>query len=175
MSGHSHWQNIKHRKQRKDRRRGKLFSKLADQISTAVREGGKDIDFNPELRSAIEEAKEHNMPKENIERAIKRGAGEGDYIRKNQVLEGYGPGGVAFLIKIETDNKNRTLSEIRKIFENFNCSLGEAGCTAYIFKESEPQFNIDVNKETKHRVQEMLDILEQHEDVENVFTNANFN
>ncbi len=174
MAGHSHWQNIKHKKQRKDRRRGKLFSRLADQISAAVREGGKDVDFNPELRTAIEEAKEHNMPKENIERAIARGAGEGDYAREKQILEGYGPAGVAFLIRVETDNKNRTLSEIRRNFEEFNCSLGEAGCTAYIFEGSEPKFSFDVEEKDVNRVKEMIKTLEQHEDVVDVLTNANF-
>lgn len=171
MAGHSHWQNIKHKKQRKDQRRGKLFSRLANQISAAVRAGGKDEDFNPELSAAIEEAKEHNMPKENIERAIARGAGEGEFAQKKQVLEGYGPGGVAFLIKAETDNKNRTLSEIRNIFETYGCTLGEAGCTAYIFEDPGPQFELAVESDVRDRVQELIKSLKNHENVTDVFTN----
>ncbi len=173
MSGHSHWQNIQHKKGRKDKQRGKLFSKLSDQIAAAVKEGGKDPDFNPTLRTAIEEAKEANMPKENIQKALERGAGEGEYAREKHILEGYGPEGVAFLVRIETDNRNRAVADIRRIFENCHGSLGEAGCTAYIFKEGEPTFSIDVSTESKERVQELINKLNEYEGVTNVFTNAN--
>ncbi len=173
MSGHSHWQNIQHKKNRKDKRRGKLFSKLSDQIAAAVKDAGKDPDFNPILRAAIEEAKEANMPKDNIQKAIERGAGEGEFAREQHILEGYGPEGVAFLIKLETDNKNRAIADLRRVFEEYGGSLGEAGCTAYIFKNSKPIFSVDVSNESEERVNNIINNLEDYEDVSNVFHNAN--
>ncbi len=172
MSGHSHWQNIQHKKSKKDKRRGKLFSKLSDQIAAAVKEGGKDPDFNPTLRTAIDEAKEANMPKENIHKAIDRGAGEGEFARNQHILEGYGPEGVAFLVQLETDNKNRAIADLRRIFEEYGGSLGEAGCTAYIFREGTPTFSVDISKESEERVNNLIDNLEDYEDVTYVFHNA---
>ncbi|MGM0440916.1 MAG: YebC/PmpR family DNA-binding transcriptional regulator [Elusimicrobiota bacterium] len=135
MSGHSKWHSIKHQKAKEDKKRGKLFSKLVREITVAAREGGGDPDFNPRLRMAIDRANDANMPKENIDKAIKRGTGElegVDYIEK--VYEGYGPGGVAVIVKVTTDNKNRAASQIRKIFDEHNGSLGENGCVSWMFK-----------------------------------------
>ncbi len=134
MAGHSKWANIKHKKMREDARRGKIFTKIAREIIVAARLGGGDPDSNPRLRRAIEAAKAVNMPKENIERAIKRGTGELTGEAYEEVMyEGYGPGGVAIMVSAITDNRNRTVSEIRSIFSKHGGSLGEAGCTSWLF------------------------------------------
>ena len=135
MAGHSKWANIKHKKAREDAKRGKIFTKVAREIIVAARLGGGDPDSNPRLRRAIQLAKSVNMPKENIERAIKRGLGELPGETYEEVIyEGYGPGGVAILIEAITDNRNRTVSEIRTIFSRHGGSLGEAGCVAWMFE-----------------------------------------
>ncbi|RKZ35120.1 YebC/PmpR family DNA-binding transcriptional regulator [bacterium] len=137
MSGHSKWSQIRHKKAAADAKRGKLFTKLIREITIAAREGGGDPDMNPRLRTAIESAKSANMPSENIERAIKRGTGELEGISYEEVVyEGYGPGGVAILVEVVTDNKNRTVSEIRKLFSNYEGNLGESGCVAWIFQKA---------------------------------------
>lgn len=136
MSGHSKWANIKHRKAAADAKKGKLFSALSKEIIIAAKQGGGNPETNPRLRAAIERAREANMPKENIERAIKRGTGEIPGVSYEEVTyEGYGPGGVAIMVEVVTDNKNRTASEIRRIFTKHGGSLGEAGCVAWIFEE----------------------------------------
>ena len=117
MAGHSKWANIKHKKEKEDARRGRLFTKLARQITVAAREGGGDPESNFRLRVAIDNARAHNMPNENIERAIKRGTGElegGSY--EELIYEGYGPGGVAIMLEVMTDNRNRTASDVRHLF-----------------------------------------------------------
>ncbi len=135
MAGHSKWANIKHKKMREDAKRGRIFTKVAREIIVATRLGGGDPDSNPRLRRAIQLAKSVNMPKENIERAIKRGLGELPGVAYEEVIyEGYGPGGVAILIEAITDNKNRTVSEIRTIFNKHGGNLGEAGCVAWMFE-----------------------------------------
>ena len=134
MSGHSKWANIKYRKEAADAKKGKLFSKLAREITVAAREGGGDPDTNPRLRHAIEKAKEANMPMENIERAIKRGTGEIPGVSYEHVVyEGYGPGGVAILVEALTDNKNRTTSEIRSIFNKRGGNMAGAGSVSWLF------------------------------------------
>lgn len=134
MAGHSKWSNIKHKKEREDARRGKLFTKLSRQITVAAREGGPDPGMNPRLRLAIEQARAANMPMDNIERAIKRGTGELEGESYEELIyEGYGPGGVAILLEIMTDNRNRTASEIRHLFSRHGGSLGESGCVAWMF------------------------------------------
>lgn len=134
MAGHSKWHNRKHRKERQDAKRGKIFSKLAREIMVAARQGGGDPETNPRLRQAIERARAFEMPNENIERAIQRGLGEGEADRyESLIYEGYGPGGVALLLEILTDNRNRTASEIRHIFSRNGGNLGEAGCVAWMF------------------------------------------
>jgi DNA-binding regulatory protein, YebC/PmpR family len=134
VAGHSKWANIKHKKEREDARRGKLFTKLSRQITVAVRESGPDPAMNSRLRLLIEQARAANMPMDNIERAIKRGTGELEGVSYEElVYEGYGPGGVAILLDIMTDNRNRTASEIRHLFSRYGGSLGETGSVAWIF------------------------------------------
>ena len=135
MSGHSKWATIKRKKGATDAARGKLFSKSIKEITIAARHGGGDPEGNPRLRSAIAAAKAINMPSTNIERAIKRGTGEIEGANYEETrYEGYAPGGVALLVEIATDNKNRTAGEIRQIFTKHGGALGEAGSVAYLFK-----------------------------------------
>lgn len=134
MAGHSKWANIKHRKAKVDAERGKLFTKLGRELIVAARLGGGDPEANPRLKLAIQKAKEANMPMENIQRAIQRGTGEiGGEAYEEVVYEGYGPGGVAILLNLTTDNRNRTAAEIRHLFSKHGGSLGESGCVAWMF------------------------------------------
>ncbi|MEX2173703.1 MAG: YebC/PmpR family DNA-binding transcriptional regulator [Pirellulaceae bacterium] len=134
MAGHSPWANIKHRKAAVDAKRGKLWTKLSKAIIVAARLGGGDPDANIRLRFAINDAKAVSMPKENIERAIKRGTGEIEGGQVDEMIyEGYGPGGVAVLCEIMTDNRNRTAPEIRKVFEKWGGKLGATGCVGWMF------------------------------------------
>ena len=240
MAGHSHWAGIKHKKALVDSKRSKLWSKLSKAIIVAAKLGGGDPDANIRLRAAILEAKSLSLPKENIERAIKRGIGELDGGNVEETLyEGYGPGGVAIMCDIMTDNRNRTAPEIRKIFDLHGGALGGTGCVAYIFErkgilavplggehcedrvielalEHEaqdvetrgqqiqittapeclsqlasafeqagiamevnevvriPQTTVDVDEETAKTVLKLLETLEDHDDVQAVATNLNF-
>lgn len=134
MSGHSKWANIKHRKGAADAKRGKIFTRLIKEITVAARIGGGDPAGNPRLRSAIATAKSENMPKDNIERAIKKGTGELEGVEYLEITyEGYGPGGVAVLVDCMTDNKNRTVGEVRHAFSKHGGNLGESGCVGYMF------------------------------------------
>ncbi|MCA1764852.1 MAG: YebC/PmpR family DNA-binding transcriptional regulator [Desulfobulbaceae bacterium] len=134
MAGHSKWANIKHRKGAVDAKRGKIFTKLIKEITVAARMGGGDPDANPRLRSAIVAAKAVNMPKDNVERGIKKGTGELEGVNYEEILyEGYGPGGVAVLVECMTDNRNRTVADIRSFFSKANGNLGESGCVAWMF------------------------------------------
>ncbi|MFU8795056.1 MAG: YebC/PmpR family DNA-binding transcriptional regulator [Dethiobacteria bacterium] len=134
MAGHSKWANTKHRKARVDAQKGKIFTKIAREISVAAREGGEDINSNFRLRLAVQKARESNMPNDNIQRAIQKGAGGQDGASFEQIMyEGYAAGGVAVLLELMTDNKNRTAAEIRHIFSRHNGSLGESGCVAWMF------------------------------------------
>lgn len=136
MSGHSKWSSIKHKKGAADAKRGKIFTKLIKEITVAARMGGGDPDGNPRLRSAIAVAKAENMPKENIERGIKKGTGELEGVSYEEAnYEGYGPGGVAVLIDCLTDNKNRTVADIKHLFERHGGNLGEPGCVAWMFEQ----------------------------------------
>ncbi len=135
MAGHSPWANIKHRKAAVDAKRGKLWTKLSKAIIVAARMGGDDPDTNLRLRYAINDAKAVSMPKDNIERAIKRGTGELDGGEVEEIIyEGYGPGGAAILCEIMTDNRNRTASEVRKIFDNHGGKLGATNCVGWMFE-----------------------------------------
>lgn len=240
MAGHSHWAGIKHKKALVDSKRSKLWSKLSKAIIVAAKMGGGDPDANIRLRAAILEAKSLSLPKDNIERAIKRGIGELDGGNVEETLyEGYGPGGVAVMCDIMTDNRNRTAPEIRKIFDVHGGALGGTGCVAYIFERkgivavplggehSEdriievalendaqdvetrgdriqittapeclsqlataleqagialelnevvriPQTTVDVDEETAKTVLKLLETLEDHDDVQAVATNLNF-
>jgi len=135
MSGHSKWSTIKRKKGAIDAKRGKIFTKIIKEITLAARLGGGDIEGNARLRQAVMAAKEENMPKDNIERAIKKGIGGGEGASNYEefTYEGYGPGGAAVIVEIMTDNKNRTVAEIRHIFSKHGGNLGENGCVAWIF------------------------------------------
>ena len=134
MAGHSKWANIQHRKGAQDKKRGKLFTKLIREITVAARMGGGDADANPRLRLAIDKAKAQSMPKDNIERAVKRGSGDLDGSDYQELrYEGYGPGGTAVMVDCLTDNKNRTVAEVRHAFTKFGGNLGADGSVGYLF------------------------------------------
>lgn len=134
MSGHSKWSNIKHKKGKEDARRGKVFTKLTRYIMVAVREGGTDPEYNTALKAAIEKAKAENLPNDNIERAIKKAAGDLDASNFEEIVyEGYGPGGIAVLVSCLTDNRNRTASDVRHAFDKFGGNLGQTGCVSFMF------------------------------------------
>ena len=136
MSGHSKWSTIKRKKGAADAKRGKIFTKLIREIATAARMGGGEPDANPRLRLAIEKARQANMPKDNIERAIKKGTGAGEGEAYEEVVyEGYGPGGTAIFIETLTDNKNRTVGEVRHVLTKHGGNLGASGCVAYLFEK----------------------------------------
>ena len=136
MSGHSKWHSIRHKKGATDAKRGKIFSRLNKELMVAARMGGGDPSANPRLRQAIAAAKSENMPKDNIERAIKKGTGELEGVNYEEYMyEGYAPGGVALLIEVMTDNKNRAAADIRYVFNKRGGSLGEAGCVAWMFEK----------------------------------------
>ena len=134
MAGHSKWANIKHRKGKEDAKRGKVFSKLAKYIAVAAREGGSDPEMNPKLKEAVSKAKAANMPNDNIDRAIKKGAGELESDSYEEITyEGYGPAGVAVLVETLTDNKNRTAGDVRHAFDKNGGNLGTSGCVNFLF------------------------------------------
>ena len=134
MAGHSKWANIQHRKGAQDKKRGKLFTKLIREITVAAKMGGGDLDANPRLRLAVDKAKGQSMPKDNIERAIKRGSGESDGDDFFEIrYEGYGPGGTAVMVDCLTDNRNRTVAEVRHAFTKFGGNLGADGSVGYLF------------------------------------------
>jgi YebC/PmpR family DNA-binding regulatory protein len=136
MSGHSKWHSIKHKKARVDAAKGKIFTRLIKELTIAARIGGGDADMNPRLRTAIQAAKASNMPAKNIDNAIKKGTGElPGVIYEEVIYEGYGPGGVALYISAMTDNKNRTVAEIRYLLNKNGGNLGESGCVAWMFEK----------------------------------------
>jgi len=134
MSGHSKWSTIKHKKAKTDAARGKVFTKIIKEITTAAKIGGGDPNGNPRLRLAVDKAKEANMPNDNIKRAIDKGVGGGEAAMEELVYEGYAPGGVALMVEVMTDNRNRTAPEVRSIFEKNGGNLGSTGCVSYLFK-----------------------------------------
>jgi YebC/PmpR family DNA-binding regulatory protein len=158
VSGHSKWSSIKHKKGKTDAARGKMFTRLIKEITIAAREKGGDADGNPRLRTAIQAAKGANMPAANIERAIKRGTGELPGVSYEETkYEGYGPGGVAVLVEALTDNKNRSVSEIRRIFSVHGGNLGEVGCVGWMF---EKRGIIQVDKEKADEEELMMTVLD---------------
>lgn len=239
MAGHSHWKNMARHKAIVDAKRGKVFSKLSRYIIIAARAGGGDPDMNLKLRYAIDKARSVSMPMENIERAIKRGTGDIEGVSFDEIsYEGYGPGGVAILVEVATDNRNRTNGEVKKIFERGNGNIGTPGCVAYLFDrkglfvvdatkhpdedalmgivleagaedltrdgdafevicdpssfstvqaalkaanietvEAEvkqiPKAQTDVDVETGKKIMKLIENLDDHDDVQNVYTNAN--
>jgi YebC/PmpR family DNA-binding regulatory protein len=167
MSGHSHWAGIKHKKAIVDAKKGKVFSKIAKQISIAARHGGGDPADNLALRYSIERARAANMPKENVTRAIKKGTGELDGANYEEICyEGYGPGGVAIMLGVVTDNRNRSAGEIRRLFEKFGGSIGRNGCVAWQF-ETKAFFVVGAEKTTEEAVFEAA-IEGGADDVENI-------
>ncbi len=160
MAGHSHWAGIKHKKALVDSKRSKLWSKLSKAIIVAAKLGGGDPDANIRLRAAIQEAKSFSMPKDNIERAIKRGTGELDGGNVEEVIyEGYGPGGVAIMCDIMTDNRNRTAPELRKLFDTYGGNLGGSGCVAYLFDRK----GLIVVRETDRSIEQIMEIAMENE------------
>ncbi len=149
MSGHSKWSTIKRKKGAVDAKRGKIFSRLTKEITVSARLGGGDPDGNPRLRAAIAAAKQENMPKDNIQRAINKGTGEGGGSNLEEVIyEGYGPEGVAIMVDSLTDNKNRTVSDLRHLFTKYGGSMGEPGCVSWMFdKKGVIVFDQDAVKE----------------------------
>ena len=134
MAGHSKWANIKHRKGAQDAKRGKVFTKLIKEITVAARIGGGDADGNPRLRAALDKARQANMPRDNIDRAIKKGLGDLDGVSYEEGLfEGYGPGGVAVIVEFMTDNRTRTVADVRHIFTKYGGNLGVSGSVAFLF------------------------------------------
>ena len=154
MAGHSHWAGIKHRKGRADKQRSKIFSKLSKEITVAAKLGSKDSDTNPRLRSAIQAAKTANMPKDNIERAIKKSEVNKNLNYNNIIYEGFGPEKVAIIIEALTDNKNRTASNIRTIFQKFGGNLGAPGVASYQFRQV-GIIRIDKNKISDNNILEL--------------------
>lgn len=177
MAGHSKWANIKNRKAAVDAKRGKAFAIISKQITVAIREGGSgDPNTNPRLRLALEKARAENMPNTNINKAIDKGLGKGGGAEIVEILyEGFGPGGVGFLVKALTDNRNRTGSEVKTLFDRNGGSLGGPGSVAYMFERNNEGFDvkvgIPVDSSTKSQVETLVELLENHEDVESVYTN----
>jgi len=158
MAGHSHWANIKHKKAARDAKRGKAWSKCARAIIVAARNGGGDPAMNLTLRYAIDDAKAVNMPKDTIENAIKKGTGDLEGVTYESIVyEGYGPAGVAVMMEILTDNRNRTAGEIRKIFERGGGNLGTSGCVAYIFSAKGQVFLAKAGAEEERVMETALD------------------
>ncbi|MCJ7679587.1 MAG: YebC/PmpR family DNA-binding transcriptional regulator [Candidatus Aminicenantes bacterium] len=156
MSGHSKWASIKHKKAAADSKRGNIFTKIIKELSVAARMGGGDPDMNPRLRKAIADAKAANMPADNIKRAIQKGTGELEGVNYEEITyEGYGPGGVAVFLEIMTDNKNRTVADLRHLFSKNGGNLGESGCVAWMFSRQ----GYIVVEQTKASEDRLLDIV----------------
>ena len=169
MAGHSHWAGIKHRKGRADKQRSKIFSKLSKEITVAAKLGSKDPDTNPRLRSAMQAARTSNMPKDNIVRAISKSEINKDLNYNSFTYEGFGPEKIAIMIEAFTDNKNRTASNIRKIFQKFGGNLGESGVASHQFKHS-GVIRIDKKKISDNDILELA----INEGAEDCFSNANY-
>ena len=176
MSGHSHWAGIKHKKGSADQKRGLVFSKLLNAISIAAKTE-TNPQFNPRLRTAVEKAQQNNVPKDNIERAIKRALEQKDL--EELLIEAYGPEGSAILIEAVTDSRNRTISEIKKILSDNNAKFGEQGSVKWAFESLnsddgiiwQVKFKQEIPEEGKKKLQELIDELEERDDVQKIYTN----
>ncbi len=183
MAGHSKWANIKHKKGREDAKRGKIFTKLIKEVTVAARLGGGDPSSNPRLRTAIAAAKSENMPKDNLERAIKKGTGELEGVDYEEIVyEGYGPGGAAVIVEVLTDNKNRAIAEVRHIFTKWGGNIGSNGCVAWMFdkkgivvvnkedveEETLMEIAIDAGAEDVKDEVEVFEVITEPEDFETV-------
>lgn len=183
MSGHSKWKQIKHQKEAADKKRGRLFSKLLQAVTIAAKSDPKakraqHPQFNPRLRAAIEKAKEWNVPAENIERAVKRASERGEALEE-LTLEGYGPGGIALIVTAITDNSNRTIPEIKKIFSEHGAKWAEPGSVRWAFTppasgggEWQAKFPRSAGREEREKLEMLISDLEAHEDVQAVYHNA---
>ncbi len=178
MSGHSKWHNIKRQKGLNDAKKGQTFSKLARLITIAAKQGGGDPNSNAALRLAVQKAKDERMPKENIERAIKKGTGElSGESYEEVVYEAFGPFGGAFVLACVTDNINRTVSELRALFNKNGGSLGTKGSAAYIFNtpDKQPSFFIDITTEdAAEKIDSIIELLEDNEDIQEILHNYKF-
>jgi len=172
MSGHSKWTQIKHKKALTDSRKSKIFTKLVKMISVAVKEKGEDPAMNPTLRTAIEKAKEANMPKENIDRAIKHASGEK---LEELTLEAYGPHGVALVIETITDSHNRTVNEIKHILSEHGGKLAEPGSVKWSFdfknREYIPKFALTLGEKERAELEALFEALDEHDDIKEIFSN----
>ena len=178
MAGHSKWANIRHRKGAQDAKRGKIFTKLIKEITVAVKTGGgADPDSNPRLRTAIQNAKGQNMPKDNIARAIKKASGAGGEDFKEGTFEGYGPDGVAVFVEVATDNVNRTVANVRMYFSKYNGSLGKDGCLQFVFNRKGvfaiPAEGIDEDDLTMELIDVGAEDVENDGEVITVYTEMN--
>jgi len=180
MSGHSKWSTIKRKKGAADAKRGKIFTKLIREIATAAKMGGGDPDGNPRLRLAMDRARSANMPKDNIQRAIQKGIGGGEEATYEEVIyEGYGPGGTAVLLEVLTDNRKRTVSEVRHVFSKNGGNLGSTGCVAYLFEKkgiiSIPPEGTDLDALLEAALEAgALDVLESEESLDVITTPSEF-
>ncbi len=175
MSGHSKWSKVKRQKEINDPKKSRAFSIISKKIQACSREHGPSLDTNPTLRTLVDEARSINMTNEKIERAINKGAGIGDEGSLTDVrYEGYGPGGVAVLVLASTDNNNRTVSEIRKLFKDSGGSLGEPGSAAFVFGSDahHPSFATPLSSDNKGNFENLIEQLEENDDVTDVFHNA---
>lgn len=182
MSGHSHWKTIKRTKESEDKKRARVFSKLAQEISIAVREKGRDPETNPLLKAIIEKAKEFNLPKENIERAIKKGAGDPKEVKLESIFfEAYGPGNIAIIIEGATDNKNRTLGEIKRILIQHQGKLTSPGSVKWLFERKiDPasnslvwmtKQNIKISEKDNQSCQKLFEALNENDAVQKIYSN----
>jgi YebC/PmpR family DNA-binding regulatory protein len=176
MSGHSHWAGIKHKKSITDAKRGKLFSKVSRLISIAAKEKGADPETNPKLRLAIEKAKEVNMPKDSIAKAIQRGAGQAEGIQIEEfTYEAYGPAGVALIIFGITDNKNRTLAEIKHVLNRFNAKIAEVGSVKYLFDKKgedwQAKYPLEIDSGAREQLEKLFEALDENDDVQEIYSN----
>ncbi len=169
MSGHNKWSQIKHQKGATDKKRGAVFSKIIKAISVAARDEPNPA-FNPHLRSLLSKARESAVPSENIERAIKK-TQDADNLEE-LLLEAYGPGGIAFLIYTITDNRNRTIRELRHLLDEHQGKLAEEGSVRWAFDGNQPKFPQTVSANDAEKIKKLSDILEAHDDVQNIITNA---
>ncbi|MAZ56105.1 MAG: YebC/PmpR family DNA-binding transcriptional regulator [Flavobacteriales bacterium] len=174
MAGHSKWANIKHRKGAQDAKRGKVFTKIIKEISVAVKEGGNDPESNPRLRTAIQNAKGVNMPRENVERAIKKASGSDAESYMEVTYEGYGPYGIAIFIECTTDNINRTVADVRAIFNKYNGELGKNGSLEFLFEKKgvfiieKSALNLDLEELEMELIDFGLEEFEIHDEICNI-------
>lgn len=177
MAGHSKWHNIQHRKGAQDKKRGKIFMRHAKSIYTIAKEGGGDPDMNPALRTAIEKAKKDNMPNDNIERAVNKATGNIDGANYEEfAYEGYGPGGIAVIVNVLTDNRNRTAAEVRHAFSKYGGNMGETGCVSFMFDRKgyivilNEDEKIDEDDLTLDAIEAGADDIESEENVFEIYT-----